>query len=74
MVGIVVGKLDEIEVARAIGSLPPNVNFAINASIARIFLDAEGVEYHTAASTGPLSAADVAALARRHTVLVECWE
>ncbi len=65
LVGIVVGKISSVDVE--------NVSFAINGSIARIFLDAEGVRYTTLRSEEALSAADVAEQGRRATVLIECW-
>ncbi len=73
VVGVMVAKLDALKVARVTGDIPQNVNFAINASVARIFLDAEGIEYKLATSTKTLSGADVAARARKFTVVIECW-
>jgi hypothetical protein len=61
-----------MKVAELTGDIPQNVNFAINASVARTFLDARGVEYETAASEEDLSVSDVAARARLSTVLIEC--
>jgi S1-C subfamily serine protease len=71
VVGIVASKLDAGRVYRATGDLPQNVNFAIKASVARLFLEIEGLSL--TAATGSLKAApDVAAIGRRATVLVEC--
>jgi S1-C subfamily serine protease len=72
VVGIVVAKLDALRAAMVTGDIPQNVNFAINASVARTFLDAQGVDYETAASDEALSVSQVAEHARRSTVLVEC--
>ena len=66
------GKLNAIKIARATGDIPQNVNFAIQAPVARILLDANGVEYQTAPSDQELPTADVAAKAREFTVQVEC--
>jgi ankyrin repeat protein len=74
VVGIVVSKLDAIRVAKAIGDIPQNVNFAINATVARGFLDAKGVKYETTPSNRKLEAADVGELAKKFTVVVECWK
>lgn len=74
VVGIVVSKLDALKIARKTGDLPQNVNFAVNASAARIFLDAEGIKYRIGTATKSLSAAEVAARARKYTVLLECWK
>ncbi len=65
IVGVVVGKISSVEVE--------NVSFGIKAAIARIFLDAEGVNYSAQPSGEVQAAADVAARARKFIVLVECW-
>ncbi len=65
VVGIVMGKISSVEVE--------NVSFAIKAAIARIFLDAEGINYRSLPSDKLQSAADVVDQGRRFTVLVECW-
>jgi S1-C subfamily serine protease len=72
VVGVVVGKLDASMVAVVTGDIPQNVNFAINASVARTFMDAHDVDYETAASEEVLSFSDIAERAQRSTVLVEC--
>ena len=72
VVGIVASKLNALMVAVETGDIPQNVNFAINASVARTFLDAQGVDYETAASEEALSISEVAERARRSTVLIEC--
>ena len=74
VVGVVVAKLDARRVARSTGDIPQNVNFAVSAGTARAFLDAEGVTYETAPSDAALEPADIAAAARKFTVLVECWK
>ena len=43
VVGVVVAKLDALEVARSIGDIPQNVNFAVSAGSARAFLDDNGI-------------------------------
>ena len=74
IVGVVVSKLNALKVARATGDIPQNVNFAVSAGTARAFLDAEGVAYATAPSDTARPPEDVAAAARKFTVLVECWK
>ena len=74
VVGVVVAQLDEIEMIRRTGEAPQNVNFGINAGIARTFMDAFGVPYDTAPSDVVLSAAIVADRARAFTLLIECWK
>lgn len=74
VVGVVVGKLDALKVAEATGDIPQNVNFALHGSVARTFLEANGVEYATAPSTSASSTADIGDRAKRFTVLVECFK
>ena len=72
--GVVVSKLNAIKVARATGDIPQNVNFAVGAGTVRAFLDSEEVAYETAPSDKARAPEDVAAAAKRFTVLVECWK
>jgi S1-C subfamily serine protease len=44
VVGIIVSQLDALKVASVTGDIPQNVNFAIKASVAAAFLDAQGVD------------------------------
>ena len=74
IVGVVVSKLNALKIARATGDIPQNVNFAVSAGTARAFLDAESVAYATAPSDKIRAPEDVAAAARKFTVLVECWK
>ena len=74
VVGVVVAKLDAIRIARNTGDIPQNVNFAISAGATRAFLDAEDVPYETAPSDKAMEPVEVAAAARKFTVLVECWK
>lgn len=73
VIGVVVSKLDALKVAEITGDLPQNVNFAISGAVVRAFLEGQGVAYATAASTKPLSTAEIAEAARNFTVVVECW-
>jgi len=82
VVGIVVGKLDALEVASVTGDIPQNVNFAIKAGVVRNFLRVSGVasgavytiEEVSGDEPQELSVAAVGAQAREFTVLVECWK
>ncbi len=74
VVGVVVGKLDAIKIANSVGSLPENVNFAISEGTARAFLDAHDVPDKPARSDKTMPTADIAAMAKAYTVLVECWK
>jgi hypothetical protein len=72
LVGIVTAKLDALRVARAIGDVPQNVNFALKAQLAREFLDSKLISYKTAPSTTRLAPADVGDIARPFTVYIAC--
>jgi uncharacterized protein len=72
VVVIVLAKLDAIKTAQLTGDLPQNVNFAINAAVARLFLDTNGVEYESASSTKKLEAAEIGDLAKKATLLIVC--
>ena len=86
VVGVVVGKLDALQVASVTGDIPQNVNFAIKAGVARSFLQASGVVYGSdeiargdgggsePAPSRELSPATVGAQAKAFTVLLECWK
>ncbi len=72
VVGIVSSKLDAVRVARAIGDIPQNVNFALKVDVARTFLDSKLISYKAEASTAHLSPADVGETARPFTVYITC--
>jgi uncharacterized protein len=82
VVGVVVGKLDALQVASATGDIPQNVNFAIKAGVVRNFLQAggvaerrtKGIEDVYGEEPPELSPAVIGAQAREFTVLVECWK
>lgn len=74
IVGVVVSKLNALRIAAVTGDVPQNVNFAINGTVARAFLETNGVELEHEVTT-PVAAptVDVAERAKHYTVLVECW-
>ena len=72
LVGIVTSKLNAENVARVIGDIPQNVNFALKAEVVRTFLDGKGIAYKKQRSDQQLSPADVGEVARPFTVYVEC--
>lgn len=73
VVGVVVARLDAIALAAAGAGIPQNVNFGIKGSVARNFLEANGVPYLSAETDTLYAEADVAEAATAYTVLVECW-
>lgn len=74
LIGVVVAKLDAIKVAKAIGDIPQNINFAVKGEVAQVFLKAHKVKFKTAAQTKKLENTDIVSRGREFTVLVECWK
>jgi S1-C subfamily serine protease len=73
VVGIVVGKLNAIAVAQATGDIPQNINFAIKAEVAKLFLRSHGVEpREQEPGRSLLPSSEVAARGRSFVVQVEC--
>jgi S1-C subfamily serine protease len=64
VVGIVVSKLNALGVASATGDIPQNINFAIKASVATAFLDAQRVDHVDSSEVGSLSTPDIAERAK----------
>lgn len=71
VVGIVNAQLDSERMA-ALGVVPQNVNFAIKASVARIFLESRQVEMVEGGRGEVLAPEDVADRAREVSVFIRC--
>lgn len=74
VVGVVVEKLNALNVAKWTGDIPQNVNFAIKGTIVQAFLDANGIRYSTAPSQTKLNSTDISQRASKFTIVVECWK
>jgi hypothetical protein len=61
-----------MEMLKASGTLPQNVNFAIRGDLAMDFLGANGVQPLVAERKSPLSAEEIATDAQAYTVQVIC--
>jgi serine protease Do len=72
VVGVIVSKLNALNVAAATNDIPQNVNFAIKATIAANFIEANGVSLIDAPQSRELSPEAVADLAKLFTVRVLC--
>jgi len=72
IVGVVAAKLNALKVARATGSIPENINFAIKTGALRDFLDNSVVPYQTAEMKVELKTTDIARNARGFTLLISC--
>jgi S1-C subfamily serine protease len=73
LIGVVTGKLDAVKMAGLTGDIPENVNFALNVSVVRGFLEAHGIPYERAASASERSAPDIGDWGKSVTSLVECY-
>jgi S1-C subfamily serine protease len=73
VVGVVQSKLDALRAQKVTGDIPQNINFAIKASVAQNFLDAEGVRYVERSQVPSRKASAVADEAIRFTVLIACF-
>jgi S1-C subfamily serine protease len=72
VVGVVAEKLNALKVAKATGSIPENINFAIKTGALRDFLDNNVISYRAAESTSELKTPEIASAARAYTMLVSC--
>jgi len=72
VIGVVVSKLDVIEIAKVTGTLPENINFAVKGALARSFLDIYGVKYAVARTSDAPRTEEIAERARAYTTLIEC--
>ena len=73
VVGVVVGKLDSLVLAKETGSLPEQINFAIKSSTAASFLETNGIEVSDADTNSPaMLAPDIADAAKKFTAHVWC--
>jgi S1-C subfamily serine protease len=72
VVGVVVAKLNAVKMAKIIGDIPQNVNFAVSLGTLQSFLNANDVPYVLDDNTATKSPAEIAAEASHYTVLLEC--
>ncbi len=73
VVGVVSSKINELAIAKATGSLPQNINFAIKSSTLQTFLDTHGIDYEFENSDTKLETADIAGKAQDYIVRVTCF-
>ena len=75
VIGIIVSKLNSLRVARATGSLPENINFAVKADLVRSLLDKNGIKYDTSPSTlEQLTTPEIAEKVFKFTAMVQCFK
>lgn len=74
VVGVIVAKLDALEVAKVTGDIPQNVNFAIKDNLVTAFLDSTEIPYRTSSSTPALGWPAVARAEKNMSVAIVCTE
>ena len=72
LVGVVTSKLNAVKVAKAIGDIPQNINFAIRAMALRYFLDANGIKANVAKNEKDKSDTELASLGKSISLIVKC--
>ena len=72
IVGVVIAQLNKLKVAKAIGSLPENVNFGIKASTVRQFMTAAGLPTKWSNRSKRMSTKELAKVAKNQTLMVVC--
>jgi S1-C subfamily serine protease len=72
VIGVVVSKLDAIEVLEALGDVPQNVNFAIAQNTAEQFIADHGLSVPSENSFSVVPTADIASSAEQYTVMINC--
>jgi S1-C subfamily serine protease len=72
VVGTIVATINPLAIAKATGSLPQNINFAIKENVIIGFLDRHDVRYFTANSSRKIQPADVSEQGVKSTVMIEC--
>ena len=72
IVGVVVSQLNKLKFAKAIGSLPENVNFGIKASTVRQFLTSSGLPTKWSNRSQRMNTKKLAKIAKNQTVMVKC--
>ena len=72
VIGVVVAKLDALQVARVTGDVPQNVNFAVHWSEVQAFLDGEGIQYRKESSQRDTSTRNIAVTASQISVAIDC--
>ncbi len=74
VVGVVVAKLDALEVTKVTGDIPQNVNFAIKDNLVKAFLDSTEIPYRTSSSTPAMGWPAVARAEKNMSVAIVCTE
>ncbi len=74
VVGVVASKLDAVSIIAATGDVPQNINFALQGTIAQLFLHQNGVRAKVASTDARIAPEEIAELLSEYTVLVKCTD
>lgn len=74
VIGVVVSKLDVIQIAEVTGDVAQNVNFAVHWATLRSFLDDQGVQYRREPSQRTSATSKIAEIASETSVALDCTE
>ncbi len=74
IVGVVVARLNDMQTLAHTGSLPQNINFAINLAATKQFLQRFQVDYLSSEASPSKSVTDVSQVAKRFTVPIRCLQ
>ena len=74
VIGVVQSTLGTVATAAKTGRIPQNMNFAIKASIARVFLDSNNILYGTTVTDRRIDVSQISETAEQSVLLVECWK
>ena len=74
IVGVVISQLDKMKMAKAIGSIPENVNFGIKASTVRQFLISSGLPSKKSERADEKSTEQLAEIAQNQALMVMCLQ
>ncbi|AYE86125.1 hypothetical protein B5M07_08360 [Sulfitobacter sp. D7] len=72
VVGVVVSKLDTVEVADLTGDIAQNINFAVRGDLAKAFLSSNGITFSEAQGGDPMDGETIAQRLQQATHLVRC--
>lgn len=72
VVGVVVSKLDTVQVADLTGDIAQNINFAVRGDLAKAFLSSNGITFLEAQGDDPMDGESIAQRLQQATHLVRC--
>ena len=72
VIGVITAKLNALLTAMATGDIPQNVNFALRDSVAKAFLDANGVRYSESPTLAPVDEPALAQIAQQFPIALIC--